>query len=59
MILHRLLIFAVLAGLLAACGIRGPLEPPPDSAQAQQSKQGDKKPEPKKNDEPFILDSIL
>jgi len=59
MILSRFIIFAALAVLLAGCGIRGPLEPPPGTAQAQPNKQGGKQPAQKKNDEPFILDSIL
>lgn len=59
MIVRRFIVFAVLAGLLAACGIRGPLEPPPGTVQAQQKKQGQKRPVEQKNDSPFILDSIL
>jgi len=59
MILRRLVFFAVLAGLLASCGIRGPLEPPPGTAQAQQKKQGQKTQDQQKNDTPFILDGIL
>jgi len=59
MILRRFVIFAVLAGLLASCGIRGPLEPPPGTAQAQQNKQDQKKPDQQKPNSPFILDGIL
>jgi len=54
MILRRLVIFAALAGLLASCGIRGPLEPPPTAKQDQH-----KKPEQPKKNSSFILDSIL
>jgi predicted small lipoprotein YifL len=41
----RMIVVSVLALALAACGVRGDLEPPPGS-------------EPKKND-PFILDKII
>jgi predicted small lipoprotein YifL len=43
----RLLILAVLAFTLTACGVRGPLEPPPGQ-----------KPDQKKS-EPFILDKAI
>ncbi len=59
MILRRFVIFAVLAGLLASCGIRGPLEPPPGAVQAQQNKQDQKKHDQQKPNSPFILDGIL
>jgi predicted small lipoprotein YifL len=49
MLLRRLVLFAVVAGLLAACGVRGPLEPPPGAKDEQQ---------PKKNPD-FILDGLL
>jgi predicted small lipoprotein YifL len=42
---YRTIVLAALALALAACGVRGDLEPPPGS-------------EPKK-DEPFILDKII
>ena len=45
--LRRFVFFAVVAGLLAACGIRGPLEPPPGSEDEQ-----------KKNPD-FFLDGLL
>ena len=45
-VLHRLLVAVLLACLLAACGVRGPLEPPPGA-----------KDEPK--DPPFILDPLV
>ena len=43
----RLLLLAVLALTLAACGARGPLEPPPGP-----------KPDQRKS-EPFILDKAI
>ena len=46
--LRRLVMFAVVAGLLAACGVRGPLEPPPGAKDEQQKKNPD-----------FILDGLL
>jgi predicted small lipoprotein YifL len=48
MTLRRLVIFAVVVGLLAACGVRGALEPPP----------GTKKEDLKKNPD-FILDGLV
>ncbi len=48
MILRRFVIFAVLAGLLAACGVRGKPELPPGAKKEQQ-----------KTNSPFILDGIL
>ena len=48
MTLRRVVIIAVLAGLLAACGVRGPLEPPPGTSDDEQKK-----------DSEFILDGIL
>jgi predicted small lipoprotein YifL len=48
LMLRRLVIFAVLAGLLTACGIRGPLEPPPGTEPDDQKKNPD-----------FILDPVL
>jgi len=44
--LRRLLVAALLAGLVGACGVRGPLEPPPGAEQ-----------EPE--DPPFILDPLV
>jgi predicted small lipoprotein YifL len=43
----RVVLLAVLALTLAACGVRGPLEPPPGQ-----------NPDQKKND-PFILDKAI
>ncbi len=48
MILRRIIVFAVLAGLLAACGVRGDPQPPPGTKKDQQ-----------KTNSPFILDGIL
>jgi predicted small lipoprotein YifL len=48
MTLRRLVILAVLAGLIAACGVRGALEPPPGTADDEQKKDPD-----------FVLDRIL
>jgi predicted small lipoprotein YifL len=48
MMLRRLVIFTVLAALLAACGVRGPLEPPPGTHKDDQKKNPD-----------FILDGLL
>ena len=45
--LRRLVIVAVLAGLVAGCGVRGPLEPPPGAKQDEE-----KKPD-------FVLDGLL
>jgi predicted small lipoprotein YifL len=45
MILSRLIILCLVAVGLAACGVRGDLDPPPDSAQNK--------------DEPFVLDKII
>jgi predicted small lipoprotein YifL len=45
-VLRNLLVIALLAGLVAACGVRGPLEPPPGAED-----------EPK--DPPFILDPLV
>jgi predicted small lipoprotein YifL len=48
MILRRFVILAVLAGLLAACGVRGNPELPPDAKKDQQ-----------KTNSPFVLDGLL
>jgi predicted small lipoprotein YifL len=42
---RRLIILCLIAVGLTACGVRGDLDPPPDSAQKQ--------------DEPFVLDKII
>jgi predicted small lipoprotein YifL len=42
---RRLIILCLIAVGLAACGVRGDLDPPPGSAQ--------------KKDEPFVLDKII
>ena len=44
--LRRLLVAATLASLVAACGVRGPLEPPPGA-------------EEEPLDPPFILDPLV
>ncbi len=44
--LRRLIALLVLAGVLAACGVRGPPQPPPGTS-----------PQPK--DDPFILDPTI
>ena len=44
--LRKLLVVVVLAGLVAACGVRGPLEPPPGVEDEPQ-------------DPPFILDPLV
>ncbi|MBS9476005.1 LPS translocon maturation chaperone LptM [Ancylobacter radicis] len=60
----RLAAFAVLMGgilALAGCGVRGPLEPPPDTPLGQPGPDG-KMPKdtgPVKPDKPFILDPLL
>lgn len=52
-----------LAGALAlgGCGVKGPLEPPPNSPQAQPGPDGKvpKDTGPVKPDQPFILDGLL
>jgi predicted small lipoprotein YifL len=50
------LLIAALAATLAACGRKGPLEPPP--AQLITNEQGRTVEKPKE-DKPFILDKIL
>jgi predicted small lipoprotein YifL len=54
--LRRLIALLVLAGVLAACGARGPPQPPPGT-QPPGSKPSSTKPQPK--DEPFILDPLI
>lgn len=53
----------VLAGALAlgGCGVKGPLEPPPNSPQAQPGPDGKvpKDTGPVKPKQPFILDGLL
>jgi len=44
--LRQLLLAALLAALLAGCGVRGPLEPPPGA-------------EDEPEDPPFILDPLV
>jgi predicted small lipoprotein YifL len=59
-----LLLAALNAGLaLGACGVKGPLEPPPEVTAAQ-THPGDKGAKPRdtgpvKPDRPFILDGLL
>ena len=45
-VLRNLLLAAMLAGLVAACGVRGDLEPPPGA-------------EEEPEDPPFILDPLV
>lgn len=46
---------------LAGCGVKGPLEPPPDSPPLQPRADGSKvrDPGPVKPDRPFVLDGLL
>ncbi|TCK23770.1 hypothetical protein EV667_3612 [Ancylobacter aquaticus] len=46
---------------LGGCGVKGPLEPPPNSPQAQPGPDGKvpKDTGPVKPDQPFILDGLL
>ena len=52
--LRRLIALLVLAGVLAACGAKGPPQPPPGTSPQPQS---GAKPQPK--DGPFILDPLI
>ncbi|GAA5539457.1 MULTISPECIES: LPS translocon maturation chaperone LptM [Brucella/Ochrobactrum group] len=54
--ISTVLMIAALAATLAACGRKGPLEPPPSSLITDD--QGHTKPKPKE-DKPFILDKLL
>jgi len=63
----RLAALAALAFALAACGVKGPLEPPPSAAPAQTTAAPDaptqrtsRRPPPvERPDKPFLLDSLL
>jgi predicted small lipoprotein YifL len=44
--LRKVILAALLAALVAACGVRGPLEPPPGA-------------EDEPEDQPFILDPLV
>jgi predicted small lipoprotein YifL len=63
----RLAALAALVVVLAACGVKGPLEPPPAAtnvapstdAPAPAQRTSRRPPPPEKPDQPFILDSIL
>jgi predicted small lipoprotein YifL len=44
--LRRLIALLALAGFIAACGVRGPPQPPPGSS-------------PQPSDDPFILDPTI
>ncbi|MBC2883822.1 lipoprotein [Ochrobactrum sp. CM-21-5] len=54
--ISSVLLIAVLGVALAACGRKGPLEPPPSAIVTDE--QGHTKPKPKE-DKPFILDKLL
>jgi len=54
--ISSLLLIAALAASLAACGRKGPLEPPPSAVVTDE--QGHTKPKPKE-DKPIILDKLL
>jgi len=48
--------------LLAACGVRGPLEPPPDAPEPPAPQPGELRqpgPQPSNPDRDFILDGLL
>ena len=59
----RILAATVLLGALAlgGCGVKGPLEPPPDSPMGQPGPDGKMPPDtgPVKPNRPFILDPLL
>lgn len=54
--ISSVLLIAALAATLAACGRKGPLEPPPSAVVTDE--QGHTKPKPKV-DKPFVLDKLL
>lgn len=54
--ISSVLLIAALAAMLAACGRKGPLEPPPSAVVTDE--QGHTKPKPKE-DKPIILDKLL
>jgi predicted small lipoprotein YifL len=65
----RLAALAALVAVLAACGVKGPLEPPPSATRAETPADPDAAPARtmrgrsatpiERPDEPFILDSLL
>ena len=64
----RLIALGVLLFALAACGVKGPLEPPPSAAPAQTtatpspdapSLRARRPPPVERPDKPFLLDSLL
>jgi predicted small lipoprotein YifL len=64
----RLAALAALVFALAACGVKGPLEPPPGATPAQTtaapspdapSLRARRPPPPERPDQPFVLDSLL
>lgn len=54
--ISSVLLIAALSATLAACGRKGPLEPPPSAVVTDE--QGHTKPKPKE-DKPIILDKLL
>ncbi|MEN5249015.1 LPS translocon maturation chaperone LptM [Brucella pseudintermedia] len=54
--IYSVLLIAALSATLAACGRKGPLEPPPSAVVTDE--QGHTKPKPKE-DKPIILDKLL
>lgn len=55
-VISSVLLIAALSATLAACGRKGPLEPPPSAIVTDE--QGHTKPKPKE-DKPIILDKLL
>ncbi|MBR7652178.1 lipoprotein [Brucella oryzae] len=55
-VISSVLLIAALSATLAACGRKGPLEPPPSAVVTDE--QGHTKPKPKE-DKPIILDKLL
>jgi len=57
--LRSALLLAALAGVLAACGVRGPLEPPPGPhVYTTKDDPGSRKHDVRKGDD-FILDPLI
>lgn len=54
--ISSVLLIAALAATLAACGRKGPLEPPPSAIVTDDQGRTHEKP---KEDKPFILDKLL
>ncbi|MFQ0814284.1 hypothetical protein AVM02_12775 [Brucella anthropi] len=55
-VISSVLLIAALSATLAACGRKGPLEPPPSAIVTDE--QGHTKPKPQE-DKPIILDKLL